>query len=164
MSPFSKSAGSIVMHSFLARELCGSLDKQSRRVKRQKEQEIQPHQLQTHTKHSPNMSQLGKIGVNSSNWSISTDLPTPKHRCWSCIDNFCPVDTQRCKRATCCVLTRRQRCRRAAETGRSSERGRNLQDTDTQQHSTTSPTRELRSRKSALKTDRLLLGSLGAME
>lgn len=35
------------------------------------------------------MSQSVKIRVNNSNWSISTDLPTPKHRHWRYIDNVC---------------------------------------------------------------------------
>lgn len=108
------------------------------------------------------MSQSGKIGVNNSNCSISTDLPTPKHSHWPCIDNVCPANTIANGLLVVYLLDSRgvDQLQRLVDLQEGEETCR-IQDT---KHSLITPTRELCSWKYALKTDRLLFGSLGAME
>lgn len=81
MSPFNKSAGSIVMHSFLSLELCGSLNTQTHRMKKRRGKKTATQAQNIH-KTSQNMSQFIKTVVNSITFSVSTEQPTPKHRHW----------------------------------------------------------------------------------
>lgn len=121
------------MHSFLSLELCGSLNTQTHRMKKEEKKKTATQAQNIH-KTSQNMSQFIKTVVNSITFSVSTDQPTPKHR--HCMDNICQQDRGRNSACTHSgvagqlatnVLTRRLRCRPAAETGRFSGRGRNLQ-------------------------------------
>lgn len=77
MSPFNKSAGSIVTHSFLALELCGSLDKHNHTM------EAQLHQFKTYIKPVKTRLSLVKTEINKIKFNISRGQRTPKHRQWT---------------------------------------------------------------------------------
>lgn len=80
------------------------------------------------------MSHLGKTAVNNITFNVNMDQPTPKYRHWPLYTTSVSwtgkkkyLHTQSCQWTNDHVLTRRQRSRPAVETGRFSERGRNLQ-------------------------------------
>lgn len=80
------------------------------------------------------MSHLDKTVVNNITFNTNTDQPTPKHRHWPLYTTSVSwtgkekyLHTQWCNWTTGHVLTIRPRSKPAVETGRFSERGRNLQ-------------------------------------
>lgn len=78
MSPFNKSAGSIVTHSFLALELCGSLDAHKHTMENTAPPAQNIHKTSQNTRLS-----LVKTEINNMKCTISRGQRTPKHRQWT---------------------------------------------------------------------------------
>lgn len=86
MSPFNKSAGSIVTHSFLALELCGSLDAHKHTMENTAPPAQNIHKTSQNTRLGLVQTEINNIKLNISR---------------GCTDNICQLDRER--RSACTV-------------------------------------------------------------